>query len=220
MPPKSCQKPFQPSHAFDFGLKVVERDPNTKEVVSCHCEFCVYYGREAKVGTKRRKTTNIQYFKKPFQVENYKSHMELQHPAWWTKYSKLSIDGKKSYFQNDVPHQETIQAHFQGTQVPHHEFVDKTIVDGIIGDMYFHPEDEEQVKEGALSIFQENNAQCYRFTIKNPLQFSLVVHYLSIGVSFRMAVSILLRTKEHTGLGSVGSISEKSEVLCWVCLCN
>ena len=44
---------------------------------------------------------------------------------------------------------------------------------------------------------------------KNPLQFSLVVDYLSIGVSFRMAVSILLRTKERTGLASVGSISEK-----------
>ena len=64
MPPKSRQTPYQPSHAFDFGLKVVERDPNTKEVVSCHCEFCVYYGREAKVGSKRRNTTNIQYFKK------------------------------------------------------------------------------------------------------------------------------------------------------------
>ena len=103
----------------------------------------------------------------------------------------MSNEGKKSYFRNDVPHQETILAHFQGTQVPHHEFVDKTIVDVIIGDMYFHPEDEEQVKEGVLSIFQENNAQCYGFTIKNPLQFSLVVDYVSIGVSFMMAVSIL-----------------------------
>ena len=64
-----------------FGLKIVERDPNTKKVVSCHWKFCVYYGREVKVGTKRRKTTNIQYFKNPFQVDNYKSHMELQHPA-------------------------------------------------------------------------------------------------------------------------------------------
>ena len=64
MPPKSRQTPYQPSHAFGFGLKVVGKDPNTNEVVSCHCEFCVYYGREAKVGTKRRNTTNIQYFKK------------------------------------------------------------------------------------------------------------------------------------------------------------
>ena len=92
--------------------------------------------------------------------------MELQDPAQWKEFSKLSNEGKKSYFQNDTPHQETIQAHFQGTQVPHHEFVDKTIVDGIIGKMYFHPEDKEQVKEGVLSIFQENNGQCYRFTIK------------------------------------------------------
>ena len=64
MPPKSLQTPFQPSHTFDFGLNIVERDPNTKKVVSCHCKFCVYYGREAKVGIKRRKTTNIQYLKK------------------------------------------------------------------------------------------------------------------------------------------------------------
>ena len=75
--------------------------------------------------------------------------MELQYPAQWREYSKFSNEGKKSYFQNDVPDHETIQAYFQGTQVPHHEFVDKTIVDVIIGDMYFHPEDEEQVKEGA-----------------------------------------------------------------------
>ena len=132
----------------------------------------------------------------------------------------MSNEGKKSYFQNAIPHQETIQEHFQGTQVPHHEFVHKTIVEGIIEEIYFHPEDREQVKEGALSIFQENNGQCYRFIINNPLQFSLVVYYLSVGVSFRIAVSIVLRTNEHTGLASVVSISKKSEVLCWVCLCN
>ena len=98
--------------------------------------------------------------------------------------------------------------------------MDKTIVDGIFGEMYFHPEDKVQVKEGALSIFQENNGQCYRFIIKNPLQFSLVVDYLSIGVPFRIAISILLRTKKHTGLANIGSISKKSEVLFCVCLCT
>ena len=98
--------------------------------------------------------------------------------------------------------------------------MDKSIVEGIIGEMYFHPEDKEQVKEGAQSISQENNGQCYRFIIKNPLQFILVVDYLSIEVSFRMAISILLGTKEHTLLPNVGPISKKSEVLYWVCLCN
>ena len=96
MPPKSLQTPFQPIHTFDFGLKILERDSNTKKVVACNCKFCVHYGREVKVGTKRRKTTNILYFKKPFQVDNYQSHMELQHPAQWNEYSKLSNEGKKS----------------------------------------------------------------------------------------------------------------------------
>jgi hypothetical protein len=137
MPPKSLPTPFQPSHTFDFGLKIVERDPNIKKVVSCHCEFSVYYGREAKVGTKTRKTTKLQYFKKPFQVDNYKSHMELQHPTQQSEYSKLSNEGKKSYYQYAIPHQETISAHFQGTQVPHHEFANKTIVEGIIGEIIF-----------------------------------------------------------------------------------
>jgi hypothetical protein len=87
--------------------------------------------------------------------------------------------------------------------------VDKTIVEGIIGEMYFHPEDNEQVNEGALRISQGNDAQCYRFIIKNPLQFILVLDYLSIGVSFRMVISILLGTKEHSWLPNVGSFSKK-----------
>ena len=33
--------------------------------------------------------------------------------------------------------------------------MDKTIIEGIIGEIYFHLEDKEQVKEGALSIFQK-----------------------------------------------------------------
>ena len=134
----------------------------------------------------------------------------------------MSNEDKKSYFQKAIPHQETIQAHFQGTQVPRQEFVDKTIVEHIIGEIYFHPEDKEQVKEGVLSISQENNGPCYKCIIKNPLQFSLVVDYLSIGVSFRMAVSIVLKTKECTVLASVGSISEtKMRSYAWfVCAIN
>ena len=49
------------------------------------------------------------------------------------------------------------------------------IVEHIIGEMYFHSKVEEQLKEIALSIFQESDDQCYKLTIKNPLQLSLVV---------------------------------------------
>ena len=106
-----------------------------------------------KLAQKEEKPLANNILNKPFQVDNNKSHRELQHPTWWKENSNLLNEGKKSYFQNDIPHQDTIQVHFQGTQVPHHEFVDKTGVDVIIGEMYFHLEDKEQVKEGALIIF-------------------------------------------------------------------
>jgi hypothetical protein len=70
----------------------------------------------------------------------------------------LSNEGKNFYFQNTIPHQETIQAHFQGTKVLHHKFLDKTIVEGINGEIYFSPEDKGQVKEGALSISRKTMA--------------------------------------------------------------
>ena len=49
---KSC-------HAFDFCLKVVERDPITNEEVYCHDKFCIHYGREAKVDTKEEKSPTV-----------------------------------------------------------------------------------------------------------------------------------------------------------------
>jgi hypothetical protein len=44
--------------------------------------------------------------------------------------------------------------------------VDKTIVEGIIGEIYFHPDDKEQVKEGALSIFPETMASATNLSFK------------------------------------------------------
>jgi hypothetical protein len=54
----------------------------------------------------------------------------------------LCNEEKKSYIQNIIPHQETIQPYFEGTQVLCLELVDKVIEEHIIGEMHFHPEDE------------------------------------------------------------------------------
>lgn len=48
------------------------------------------------------------------------------------------------------------------------------------------------------------------FQIANPVQFNLTVEYLSVGVTFRQVASIILATKEQTGLASIGSINEAS----------
>ena len=87
--------------------------------------------------------------------------------------------------------------------------MNKTIVDIIIGEMLFDGDDpnEEASKERALSIFVDNIQtgeniddsdlihDRYVVTIKNPAQFDLVVDYVSVGASFRMASSILQMTK-------------------------
>ena len=91
-----------------------------------------------------------------------------------------------------------IKSHFSGTQAPLHWFVNKNIIDVIIGEMLFHPDDsnKEVKKERALAIFKDvfqpvenaNNSNLqqdwYRVVIKNWAQFDLVVDYVSVGASF------------------------------------
>ena len=44
--------------------------------------------------------------------------------------------------------------------------------------------------------------------IRNPIQFSLIVDYLSFGLSFSVVAKVILMTKEWTGMASMGSVSE------------
>ena len=44
--------------------------------------------------------------------------------------------------------------------------------------------------------------------IRNPIQFGLIVDYLSVGLSFRAVAKVILMTKEQTGMASIGSASE------------
>jgi hypothetical protein len=77
---------------------VVERDPNTKGVVSCHCEFGLYYGKGSKVWNKRRITSNKKYLKTilsrqlqvPHTLTSFGSIME---------YSKLSDEERSPIFR-------------------------------------------------------------------------------------------------------------------------
>lgn len=215
--------PFNTAHALQFGVKICERNAATKAVVSASCLFCVHFGREAKIGSKRKRTVNVMYFKKPFRADMYRRHMISQHPQRWKEYSELTAREKESFFDSNAPvvHRNTINSHFGGSQVPVQLRVDKDIVDVIIGDMLFQEDDsnEEITKERALRIFEdvldpsEDEAADvatagYRIHLRNPSQFYLIADYLSVGVSFRMASRILAMTKDGTGLASLGSVSE------------
>ena len=65
--------PFMPCHAREYAVRVTQRSANAKNesvVVAAECLFCVYFGRESKVGSIRKKTGNIKYFSKPFRADN------------------------------------------------------------------------------------------------------------------------------------------------------
>ena len=57
----------------------------------------------------------------------------------------------------------------------------------------------------------------YHIVIRNPIQFGLIVDYLSVGLSFREVAKVILMTKEETGMTSIGSVSEgKVTAIAWV----
>ena len=82
--------------------------------------------------------------------------------------------------------------------------------------MYFDPNEEDDnnledtSKEKALSVFKEveDIIGMYHIVIKNPIQFSLIVDYLSVGLSFRAVAKVIKMTKDHIGMTSIGSVSD------------
>ena len=211
MPPKKRTMTFNEAHVITYGLQISERAPTTKEVISVSCQFCIFFGREEKVGAKRKATSNIQYFRCPFCADVYTRHMLSQHHVVWERYCALSNEEKATFFNQNAPvaHRNTLRSHFEGAQEHMHYFVSKDIVDVIIADMFFEPDDATISKERVLAIFDDVivpeetahdsdlRTDRYRIVIKNPIQFRLIIGYISGGASFRMACRFLLLTKRR-----------------------
>jgi hypothetical protein len=75
--------------------------------------------------------------------------------------------------------------------------IDKDIVDVIIGEMMFHPEDMDGITRARLlesfvptldsseDAADAGDVTQYAITVTNTKQFQLVVQYLAVGLSFR-----------------------------------
>lgn len=148
--------PFKNEHALLFDIKICERDAAKKKLVSLSLLFCIHFGSKERVCSKRNRTTNVKYFKKPFQVYMYRRHWLLQHSMCWKEYSDLSGSEKAGFFDDNAPalHRNTIKSHFGGSRALVHLFVDSRISDVIIGGMLSQDNDanNEITKECAVSI--------------------------------------------------------------------
>ena len=147
----------------------------------------------------------MKYFS-PFRVINYKSHLTTQHACKWSEYQTINNDNNAiaKFFDTDVL--------FTNTLKKLQSFViNKEIVEMVIGNMLFDPEDEDEqvTKERVLSIFtKNNNSDSYTFEIKNLLLYRLALRYIACGSTLWLCARLLQVTKEETNLGYLGGATE------------
>jgi hypothetical protein len=106
--------------------------------------------------------------------------------------------------------------------------VSTEIVDVIIGEMLFHPEDEldaavaddlvsvgdrnqkiEKLRCGALQLFKLNeNNDGYTVNIKRVVRFKLAIQHVSCGLSFRQVATTIEQTKNTCKIAKLGDLND------------
>lgn len=120
---------------------VASRDIATSSVSSVAFRFCISFGREDKVGQKRKSIATKKYFKAPFWPMLYRRRQEFQHPSRWVEYRSASDDAKLTFFESVVPVANRVTSHFEGDDGRNLLSIDSGIVDVIISELFFDPED-------------------------------------------------------------------------------
>ena len=104
---------------------------------------------------------------------------------------------------------DTIVNHFGQTNTHIIFSISSSIVEKIIGDMFFHPDDYDSTTcAHVLKLFIPNEAGSYTVTINNPLQFHLVVDYFTTGLSFQQVMNVFNKTKKCTGMAELGNMKD------------
>ena len=213
----TLRTPFNPDHQVNYGLSIASRDTATSEIVLVNCLFCIHFGREdtdtstAQEELKRRRIENIQSFTRPFRTDNYVKHFSPQHKARVGPIQDPGQGPEGHLFQRNAPvrHRNTIPSHFAGDQTAMKIYINKAIVDVIIGNLLVEQNDDgglpNMCREIALRIFEDIDPNTvedpglattqYRIDISNPKQFDLVAGFLSTGLSYRQAEALVTMTK-------------------------
>ncbi len=132
-----------------YGLKVAHRDPKSSKVIGLQCRFCIAFGREEKVGSKRKAATTVQGWNHPFRYDNIENHLCNQYSGQWVLYQALESSFECASFFNDVPvaFKNSIKAHFPSSSLGAERQIiydiENDIVDTIVGNMLFNPEDQD-----------------------------------------------------------------------------
>ncbi|RLN59916.1 hypothetical protein BBJ28_00016613 [Nothophytophthora sp. Chile5] len=197
---------FIAAHLSRFGLKIGTRNQQTQLVETVVCRFCLAFGkeddslRENAASKPRRQSITPKHFNR-FRTELFEGHMKRMHPLKWHDYTTLTTDEEKSDFFSSppVPYVATMQAAFE-SEGAIQLTIKPAIINTIIGDLLFHPDDLEGVPHArAMAIFTDEGKH-FMIDEKNPSRFRLCVRFMSRGASFRMAAALVNDTKEETGI--------------------
>lgn len=236
---------FNENHTIDYGLKVADRDNETSIVSSVMCRFCFTFGREgqAREGQlkndddfddndrdkdkewKRNASHTIKYFKSPFRIDKYTSHLKC-HPIKWEEYRKSSTEKKRKFF--DIEQEafaNTLHSHFTTTTGADVLMFETDIIESLIGELLFDPDDElfndaadafnfNKKKDRAMSIFKkyETGEDGYYVEVKNKKQYDLCTKYVALSMSFNQIVQVFRVTKEVTHVADLGSVNKEKVI--------
>jgi len=212
-------RPWQPGYVVTYALQVTKVDPITKNVLSAVCCMCKYHGRELAPGAvrKRKQTQKFKFWSAPWRTDLMLQHNKQQHPLKWAEYEALSQGEKKVFFATLISRNNALYQYFEidGNVL---EFVlSRSIVDIIIGELMFRPDDElaeiededpdiivvsrsakiAKLCHHAMSLFKANDdvdddeSRAYKVEIKNVKPFQLAIQFVSAGMSFKqVAIAI------------------------------
>jgi len=87
-----------------------------------------------------------------FRADLYQKHHKAEHPSFWTRYQACSSEDKATFFENQTPFQSTMIPHINSglNIMPTTLTIHSSIVDVLISDMFFHPDEHGGVTQAAV----------------------------------------------------------------------
>jgi hypothetical protein len=170
------------------------------------CLFCLRFGREAQPklleAEKRWPTSSVKHFGKPWKTDALLQHLRKQHGEKWKAYDSSYMAAREKFFEvstNEVAYWNTLDAHLDAGESLFF-WVRRNIVNRVVGDLLFDPNESDEKFQAVLSLFKEygvgeargasSEHSELKVTVTKVLEFSLIVDYIGAGLSFRQASHI------------------------------
>lgn len=82
-------------------------------VLSLWCRFCLKCGPQASSGAKRKRTSNVHMFRRPFRTDDYKKHYSSARCEIWSRFLGCSVEERAMFFNDHVNYAGTLLPQFE-----------------------------------------------------------------------------------------------------------